>query len=81
MRVIAEITTDPAGPKAIQAWDTITEMRDALSNATREHGTIMADVWRWPATAYSGDPFGLDVPTWRIIRDADHYVRTEIFTH
>lgn len=78
MKVIAEITTDPAGPKTVQAWDTLKDMRAALRAAVEQHGPIMADVYCMPDVA--GDPFGLDVPTWRIIRTPEQFIRTEMFS-
>jgi hypothetical protein len=78
MRVIADITIGSAGLTTVQAWGALAEMRAAIRATARAHGPISADVYRWPAGVES-DPFGLDVPTWRIIRTPEQFIRTETF--
>jgi hypothetical protein len=80
MRVIADITIGTAGTSTVQAWHTLAEMRAAIRPAARAHGPITADLYRWPAGVES-DPFGLDVPTWRIIRTPEQFIRTEMFQY
>jgi hypothetical protein len=76
MRVIAEIRMHD-GRKGAHAWDTLTEARRELSTTAAQSGALEADFYRMPDVA--GDPFGLDVPTWRIIRTPEQFIRTEMF--
>jgi hypothetical protein len=76
MRVIADIRLND-GRRGAHAWHTLEEARRELSTAAARYGALEADFYRMPDVA--GDPFGLDVPTWRIIRTPEQFVRTEMF--
>ncbi len=78
MRVIAEVT-HKGKPLAIQMFSTVKEARAAISRGTDTYGPLSASLWRVPVAA-DLDPFGLDVPTWRIIRTDEQFIRSEDFS-
>lgn len=73
MHVIAEITRTSDGLRTVSSAPAISSLLAAVKAFAQTTGdSFTVDVYRWPGAEYPS----VDVPTWRIIRTPEQYVRT-----